>query len=333
MSVVVYKCDTCKREIELPQNKQGIEVVGRCIITSNCKGSLVQEAVKASYVRGKLPPEDPTGLQDWTPRRVFYNHNQTIASKKWTIDHNLGTNPSVQVYVYTVDNHLVETTPLSVTYTNPYQAVVEFHDSLTGVAQCVARSTATQSQITPKYVETSVVAPLTITGGDILTIATLSTEAEITLHAQFISPIFFTQTAELEFDFISSEPSFLSPWRNTHKLFINGKLYTVRTAVVNSTILNSNIDPASPFYFSYVTTQGLTVPVGGDHTNRIRQGDIFVLLSTDPYESTDRTLTKVFDITDIDSANVVASSYQSEGNLYINDNIPRSVYPAIKIVN
>lgn len=332
MAVVVYTCDTCKREIEIPQNKLGLEVVGRCVITSDCKGTLKQQAIKTSYVRGKLPAPDPTGLGDWSPRRVFYNHNQTIASKKWIIHHNLGTNPSIQTFIYTVDGILTEVTPKLVTFVDPYTVDVEFRDAFTGTVQCIARSTVTQTQIVPKYVTQSVTNPVLLTGGGVLTIATLSSEPTIVLHAQFISPVFFTQTALLDFTF-GTEPSFLSPWKNTHKLFINGKLYTVRTAVINSTITNTKVDPASPFYFSQVTTGGVTISVGGDNTNRVKQGDILVLTSSEPHESTDKNINQVFDITDVNIDNAISSSYQTEGELYVNDSILRSVYPAIKIVS
>ncbi|KKL11760.1 hypothetical protein LCGC14_2542580, partial [marine sediment metagenome] len=36
MAIVVYKCDLCQRKIELAQNKEGLEVTGRCIITDGC---------------------------------------------------------------------------------------------------------------------------------------------------------------------------------------------------------------------------------------------------------------------------------------------------------
>jgi hypothetical protein len=222
--------------------------------------------------------------------------------------------------------------PVSLTYVTPYQVVAEFRDSIIGVAQCIARSTAPQTQISPKYVQASAVNPITITGGSVLTIATLSTEPTMSLYAQFVSPIFFTPTAELEFTF-GEDPSFLSPWRNTNKLFINGKIYTTRTAVVSASIVSSGIDSASPFYFSRATTMGVTVPVGGTDPNRIRAGDVFVLLASAPYETTDRVMTQMFDITDVGAENAASSSYQTEGSMYINSNIPRAVYPSIKIVN
>jgi hypothetical protein len=332
MAVVVYTCDTCKRSIEIPQNKQGLEVVGRCIVTSNCKGMLKQQSIKSSYVRGKLPAPDPTGLVDWSPRRVFYNHNQTIAAKKWIIHHNLGTNPSIQAFIYTVDGVLTEVVPVTTIFVDPYNVTVEFQDAVTGTVQCIARSTVTQAQLVTKYVPASLSNPILLTGGSVLTIATLSSEPTIVLHAQFISPVFATPTQLLRFTF-ASEASFLSPWKNTHKLFINGRLYTVRTAVVNGDITSAMIDSASPFYFSQVTTGGVTISVGGSNNNRVKQGDILVLTSYDPHESTDKNTSQVFDIVDIDINNTITSSYQIEGELYINSSILRSVYPAIKIVD
>jgi hypothetical protein len=294
---------------------------------------LKQQSIKSSYVRGKLPAPDPTGLGDWSPRRVFYNHNQTIAAKKWMIHHNLGTNPSIQTFIYTVDGVLTEVVPVTTTFVDPYNLTVEFQDAVTGTVQCIARSTVTQSQLVPKYVPALLSNPVLLTGGRVLTIATLSSEPSIVLHTQFISPVFATQTQILRFTFASSEASFLSPWKNTHQLFINGKLYTVRTSVIADDITSSMIDSASPFYFSQVTTGGVTISVGGSNNNRIKQGDILVLMSYDPHESTDKNTSQVFDIVDIDINNAIGSSYQIDGELYINSSILRSVYPAIKIVS
>ena len=98
MAIVVYKCDVCKRDIELEQNIKGLENIQRCTITHGCRGKLYQTKVLPDYVRGRLP-DQVAGLDDWRQRTVLYNHEQTIESDSWLVNHNLGTFPSVSVFV------------------------------------------------------------------------------------------------------------------------------------------------------------------------------------------------------------------------------------------
>ena len=73
MAIVVYNCDTCKREVELPQNKEGLEVIQRCIITAGCRGKLYQTDLKLNHIRGKLP-DSVIGLVDWSQREIGRAH-------------------------------------------------------------------------------------------------------------------------------------------------------------------------------------------------------------------------------------------------------------------
>ncbi len=336
MAVVIYTCDTCKREIEIPQNKYGVEVIGHCIITNNCNGSLKQQSIKPAYIRGKLPAPDSTGLEDWAPRRVFFNYKQTIAAKKWIVPHNLDTNPSVQVYVYTVDGFLVEATPAvrnyTLTYVSPFELMVEFRDPTTGVVQCIARSTAASDMVAPTSVKTAQF-NTAITGGGVLTIATLSDVADMTLDIQFISPLFFTPSVKITATF-STVPSFLSPWKNAHKLFFNGKLYTVRTAIVATDIFNNKVAAASPFYFSAASFGGGSpITIGGYDTGNVKVGDVVVLLANEPYDEIDRKPQQILDIVDITATNAASASSQLNDSLYVADNMLRSIYPLIKVVD
>ena len=84
MAIVVYKCDVCDREIEILQNPEGLETVGRCVITDGCRGNLYQIDTKQDFIRGKFP-ETVAGLTDWTQRKVLYDHTQSVATFQWRI--------------------------------------------------------------------------------------------------------------------------------------------------------------------------------------------------------------------------------------------------------
>ena len=98
MAVVVYKCDVCKREIQLQRKIRSLESIGRCTITNGCRGSLYQIDLLEDFVRGALP--DPvSGLDDWQQRKVLHNHEQAIERDEWIIEHNMGSFPIVSVFV------------------------------------------------------------------------------------------------------------------------------------------------------------------------------------------------------------------------------------------
>ena len=98
MTIIVYKCDVCDRETELLQNKKGLEVIQRCTITDNCRGKLYQLGVKQDHIRGQFPSA-VGGLDDWTPRKMIYNHTQSIRQQEWRVNHELGIFPTIHVFV------------------------------------------------------------------------------------------------------------------------------------------------------------------------------------------------------------------------------------------
>lgn len=95
----VYKCTTCGRSARVVTSRTGIDVVQRCIITRNCKGKL-QLVTSESEANSTptFPPELP-GVLDWIPRKMVYVHTQPIKARSWRVTHNLGSIPTVNVYV------------------------------------------------------------------------------------------------------------------------------------------------------------------------------------------------------------------------------------------
>ena len=56
MAVVVYQCDTCKRETYRQQNRRGLDVISRCVITNGFRRTLTLQEVKPSYSIGHATP-------------------------------------------------------------------------------------------------------------------------------------------------------------------------------------------------------------------------------------------------------------------------------------
>ena len=106
MATISYNCDTCKRQIEILEQPQGFTVVGKCVITEGCIGRLYRTARNPNNVR-ESAPNYVEGLNNFVPRRAFFEFQQTISTDKWTVNHNMGVLPSIFVYVLDNNNEYV----------------------------------------------------------------------------------------------------------------------------------------------------------------------------------------------------------------------------------
>ncbi len=235
MAVVTYQCSVCKRQIGLVQNQQGLEWIGHCNMTLGCRGTLYQINVLPDYIRGVASP-DVVGLKNWVQRKVLFNYTQAVARKNWVITHDLGTAPSVVVFVNqpTTENpnNQVEVLPEDIIYNTDDQLTLIFPVAYAGIAQCIARS-SNPDLLAPRPVPPTVtVAPtIQLSNQGTVTIATkissvgnptnVSVSLAYTLGSSAVSTD-ITYTA-------SNVVSNLSPWSDTSTVIIKGKAYSVRS--------------------------------------------------------------------------------------------------------
>ena len=261
MSIVVYKCDTCNREIELPQQKSGLEVMSHCIISHGCKGKLIQTYIKTSHIRGKLPNPDPNGLVDWVPRKVYSKSEQTVPLKQWKVHHNLGTHPSIQVHITLSSGQQIETSDFTTTYVSLNEANISFPEPRSGFVQCFAR-TSIVNDVQTNTSSNQYVKPTeytNITGGAVLT---LSTPVEFNVDGLKIGFISDTDVpVYLEPLTFSSRTSSLSPWWTQSvqdelvKVHFSGKLWDVQTSITTDDIISEpEIKNGSAFFFTNTTS-------------------------------------------------------------------------------
>ena len=301
MAIVVYKCDTCKREIELPQNKKGLEVVQRCIITEGCRGKLGQQSIKYDHSRGSFP-STVVGLQDWAQRKVLFDFTQTISSTTWTVTHNLGTEPSIVVYIAKQSSSVVQTVTgitvvekttyqqvpldeLEVTIVNENQLIVTFPSPTftsgqTGIVQCIARSTKPITNVAAPVATT--VSYIQLTNSAELSIASIDNSTTLNLTLEFITP---TGTVVPVNYVVDNIPSVTSPWTGYTNILVNGRNYTVRsfnvvnniTLFTNGTIPNGStvrivsIDTTATI--TNIDTASKTITISGDYTSTILTDD------------------------------------------------------------
>lgn len=352
MAVVVYQCDTCKRETHRVQNQRGLDVIGRCVITDGCRGRLNQTQIKPSHAVGHSTAP-VLGLRDWAARKVLYTHEQPLARQQWQITHNLGGLPIVNVYVYaqSTSSTLIAIEPEDITYIDNNTVNVTFKTSMAGKAQLIMRSSVTDQQITtllPKATSTTYDSerfvlsesfPLT-NGSETFGELTIATRIESTIATGFdpyeeiilqpyymspatlsilplTDPMIFKAANNLPVDTASS------PWAGTTKAVIRGQQYLLRSANIHSssgTLTDLGIPEGAPLFFT-VTHKGVT--------RTLAKGEMYALIANSPFLTVDKILDRCVDMSVITRANAPKQLAYSGLNWMVNQSLFIKMYPNI----
>lgn len=313
----VYECDVCNRAIRMPENPTGLEVMGRCIITNGCLGTLhkVLSPSKIASTPSLTPAVE--GVDDWFQRRALYNHEQKVPTTKWIIPHGMGIIPLIQGFIHVEDEvthklSLVETNKFSVV-SDAYKSVLTFDVPHSGTAQCISTSS------------TSVAKPvdLPVSFRDIthlgeLTIATLNSDPSINITVRYSN----TNTGEFTdvvYKSVDSVPSVLSPWAGSSNILLGGKKYYVRS-------FNIVTSPGGDAFFRLGSTTASGSSVSFPQIGTTYSSNI-ILLSTYPHSVADRVTTEYIDIASTNTSNV--SLALSNGELKADSAIIRSTFPPI----
>lgn len=349
MAVIEYKCTACKREIEIPENRLGLEVVQRCIITEGCRGELYRIGRKQDFLRGSLPPR-VTGLTDYTARRALYNHTQSVLATDWFITHNMGVVPSIQVLVDSAaatavetdttipcalrgDSEAqtqVETTDFTIEIVNANEIILHFPSPQSGLAQLIARSTAA-AVVETSATSTAAQFQLTATN-TLLTVATLNEiipePNNITLDITYLSPDGITSVVHT-YD-IGTTANVDSPWDDFETILIQGKRYKVRTFDAYIAEMGDGTLPnGSSFYFS-----SLDIDASGSPGPRgIAGREVYVLLGLDPYTNIDKVKDQVIDASKVTAANAELSLFVSNRELFAFETAIDSTFPPIREIS
>lgn len=315
MAIVVYQCDRCKRTIQLPQNVQGLEVMGKCIITESCHGDLQFQKVLQTYKTGQ-PTPIAAGLEDWVQRKVLFTFTQKLKNSVWKVDHGLGVNPSVKIFAFDVMGNLSPKDPISIVYNDENNLTITFNDQETGIAQCIARSTAPLGG----NIQTTTAAPppISISANGFLTIATPDLTNPATMVLQFLMGTSFLPltTANLLFSLI---PSISSPWGDTDTISIDGLVYKVQTVDMQVVLDTLSLPDFTPFYIASVTTTGPVLLT-----------DVVILLGKTPFSLVDKDLTEFVSASSISSLQSATLSYEAKGNLFVQPSLLTQTFPPIQ---
>lgn len=137
MATINYKCDTCKREIELLENKLGLTTFSTCTITKDCRGSLISTKRNPYNVRENIPKHDKA-LDDYSERKMFYEHIQEIPSATWFVEHGLGD--SCIFIVFDENNLVMDKSNYTVTRQAAGISLVSFSSKIIGTVHVLSRT-------------------------------------------------------------------------------------------------------------------------------------------------------------------------------------------------
>ncbi len=309
MAIVQYHCDTCKRTIELPLNKQGLDTIGRCQITQDCRGTLIRDKVLSLHTSGKLPAPDKTGLEDYVPRRLFYKHTQTLMSKEWKIEHGLNAFPSISAF-----GPNGETGSFSASYDDANTVTLYFASANIGVAHCVAMSSSHSRVVATETKKTD----QKITYGTSLAIASVE-EGPLIVRLRMSTPI--KQTG-ITFDItlhVASNNHTDSPWKYVKRMYDNGKLFFVYSVDVSNIFTHEQVTDGYSVEILEVIHHG-NIPAD--------LSSVYFLLAKEPYTSVDRLYDSFVPLKVLSADSI----YLSNNSLYVSREVVSSVYPYLKIV-
>lgn len=304
MAIIVYRCSGCNRLLQLKENERGLTTVGLCTITQGCTGQLIQ----IDRVDGTATPPLAERIPDVAnrqPRNVLYNHVQNITSNVWTVTHNLGANPVVQVAVERPGfPNGVEIEPQAVEIIDKNTTRITFDRAEAGVAQFISRS-ASSSDVVVEVAETEY---FQLSTDGVITVATFTMAANLGINyivegveTPVLYPVTYPPTTE-------------SPWSDATTVVNKGREFFVG-------VIDVSVPPileAGSFYFDdgvYPTA------------------DTFILLSLSPYNNVDKIKRQVMFVDGIGADESLTSFSYMEGEHYAVDTIIEQVYPPVFIVS
>jgi hypothetical protein len=333
MATISYQCNKCNRTIQKQENKSGITVFGKCIITEGCLGQLYKLSRNMDNSRESFP-FSVGGLIDYTPRKAFYEHTQTLLATSWLVTHNLSTSPAVSVYAEDVNGDLKQLNQdnFTIQILNKNQINLVFTQPFKGIAQCIARSTtttvvssvaqSTQVRVTNNGLLTLAIPELIVNPPPVPTIQmeSLPFSLEIIIQRPSQEPVSSSEN-------ITKDLSDESPWNDWPKILIRKrKNYVVRAKEISNFIaFNSNstitdIPNGTRIQFTRILWPASPYRI-------IQSRELLFLLANSPYEPIDKIRDKIIDVGEMIDSPINYFTYR-DGELYVDSSVIESTYPS-----
>jgi hypothetical protein len=341
-------------------------VVGKCVITNGCTGRLYKTERNPNNVR-ESSPSYVEGLDNYVPRRAFYEFSQTLSSNKWKVVHNMGVLPSTFVYIEQEDGSIVQVdnSTYTVSVIDKNSIFVNFATRVRGIIQCVAKSTvplvpstipldvnlvqvSTNGVITfavPKYltqVDGTVPSPTppsitpTITPSPTPTSTPIglplnlcATNAAIQIEIEITRP---NEDPFVCFEDISNLTDNRSPWSGWGEVLVRKrKNYCVRTASILKLKVFGNADLEAGDIPNGTRIRFLRIDYGTGRKEVIPSRGLLMLLASSPYAYADKIKNKLIDVGELLGDTPDYFVYQN-GELFLDESKIERSYPDISRV-
>lgn len=347
MATISYKCDTCKREIELIENSQGFTTFGRCVITDGCIGKLYKTERNPNNVR-ESPPLFIGGLDNYFPRKAFHQFNQGLAADRWTVEHNLGTSPAIFVYEITDNGETIpiDNTSYSVSNIDKNTVLITFQRKLKGVVHAVARSTV--PDVPPTINVPAEMVQASVRGIITFAIPKYLTQIRGTSNTPEPSadlPISLCNSDKLRLEIEISRPNeqplvcfeeipFVidgrSPWTGWNEVLVRKRRsYCIRTSEILAWKIFGGIDLKKEDIPNGTRIRFLRIEY--ENNNRylkIPSRALLMLLSNEPHEYADKIKDRLIDVGELIGDNPDYFVYEN-GEIYLEGTKVEKTYPDI----
>jgi hypothetical protein len=162
-----------------------------------------------------------------------------------------------------------------------------------------------------------------------ITIATrldLNDAPTVELQLAFLSPADLSERPNIDsitFAGIRNVPE--SPWAPTQRVLIEGRLYQLRSAQIDISNLHTNgVEAGNPFYFK-------TMKVGLAPAATIEADDVYLMLTTAPYESVDKNYDNIIDMSTADANSAASSFVYRDRELFAFNTVLINLYPPVQV--
>lgn len=304
MAVIIFRCSGCNRLLHLRENQRGVTTVGLCTLTQGCSGRLSQVSRLQDANTPPLAAKIPD-VANRARRNVLFNHTQGIASQVWTVTHNLGTNPVVQIAADRSDQvERVEIEPELVEIIDKNTTRITFNRPESGIAQFISRSASSADVTTVVQAQPE---QLQLSASGIITVATLTMAANIGIRyvvGGVETPVSYP---------VTYPPTSVSPWSDAITVVVKGQEYFVGSIDTSGLV----IDEGASFFFD-----DAIYPVA----------NLFLPLSLPPFNIVDKVQRRVIFPEGIGAAESINSFVFSEFEHFAVDTIIEDVYPPVFVV-
>lgn len=359
MATIEYKCDTCKRSIEVLENTRGLSTFATCIITQGCSGKLRQINRNPNNSRETIPVA-LRDLDNFIPRKVVFDFSQQQPKQLWTINHSLGTFPAVVVYD-TAGNVVSQR---NYTLRNVSANIVEIvHTSpVSGTAQCIARTSVTPQLQTVTAAENlfrvsklstiTLAYPSTLTrveGSGYLQFPSVSPTPAPSANAIELPYSVCDNTSKIRIEIEVTQPNGSpvrcferldmlfdgsSPWFGWNPIVLKRRqTFCVMTKNLKQLKIFENINGDLSKIPNGTTLRFTRIDYGDGRIMDIENRGLIMLIADAPYETFDKATDRIIDLGDYaaNGINAVFSFFDSE--LFVNNSAISKIYPEIERTN